>query len=239
MSTLANLASRILPTGYENCSPARLNALLEQHFSPEEQREAAELIEDLLCRDDPLYWAQTWTRTENPHWQKQGLPFVAPFPKKSYFEHLFAAFQKHRLLLIPKSRDMLTSWSVMVWATALAQWKNGFCVVQTMKEDKAKELVAYADCLWRHQELWLRRLHPLAGQSATEITWRDGGRVLGVPAGEHQIRTYHPTLYIMDEAAFLPEAEACWNVALASSPHIQMIGVSSASPGWMANECAV
>jgi hypothetical protein len=197
-----------------------------------------EAIRDERCRRSPLYWAQNYTLTENPHYLEQGLEFRAAFPRKSYFAHLFAAFTAEKCLFVPKSRDMMTSWSVLVWATHQAQWKHGFAVVQTMKEDKAIELIGYADCLYRNQPDWLRARHPLKSKTSTEIAWEDGGRVLGVPAGEHQIRTYHPTIYIMDESSFLPEAEQCYNCAKASSPNIQMLAVSSAGPGWFGDECS-
>jgi hypothetical protein len=191
------------------------------------------------CRRDPLYWAQTWTKTENPHYEKQGLPFRAGFPHKSYFGLLFAALAKESKLFIPKSRDMMTSWSALIWATHQAQWKQAFAIIQTMKEPKAMELIAYAHCLYNNQPEWLRARHPLKSSNSTELNWENGGRVLGVPGGEHQIRTYHPTIFIMDEAAFLPEAEQCYNSAKASSPSVQMIAVSSAGPGWFGDQCAL
>lgn len=198
-----------------------------------------ETIRDERCRRDPLYWAQNWTRTENPHYEAQGLEFRSPFPQKSYFRVLFDALGTEDKLFIPKSRDMLTSWSALIWATHQAQWKKAFSVVQTMKEGKAMELIAYAECLYRNQPDWLKRMHPLKSTNATELNWENGGRVLAVPGGEHQIRTYHPTIFIMDEAAFLPEAEQCYNSAKASSPHVQMIAVSSAGPGWFADQCTI
>lgn len=198
-----------------------------------------EAIRDERCKRDPLYWAQTWTRTENPHYEQQGLEFRSPFPQKSYFRLLFDAFAIESKLFIPKSRDMMTSWSVLIWATHQAQWKKAFSVVQTMKEGKAMELLSYAACLYRNQPEWLRKMHPLQSDNSTELRWENGGRVLSVPGGEHQIRTYHPTIYVMDEASFLPEAEQCYNSAKASSPNIQMIAVSSAGPGWFGDECSL
>jgi len=52
----------------------------------------------------------------------------------------------------------------------------------------------------------------------------------------NKIRLYHPTRYIMDEAAFLPEAEQCYNAAHPVSQ--QIIGISSAGPGWFGDECS-
>src|SRR5438105_9077876 len=78
-------------------------------------------IRDERCRRDPLYWAQHWTCTENPHYEAQGLEFRAPFPQKSYFRLVFDAFAKESKLFIPKSRDMMTSWSALIWATHQAR----------------------------------------------------------------------------------------------------------------------
>ena len=75
---------------------------------------------------------------------------TAPFPRKSYFSVLFDEFRKSRLLFIPKSRDMMTSRSALVWATHQAQWRGAFAIVQTMKEAKAEELVEYAACHYRN-----------------------------------------------------------------------------------------
>ena len=133
---------------------------------------------------------------------------------------------------------MVTSWSAMAWATHQAQWYRAFVIVQTMKEDKAAELIGYSACLYRNQRDWMQAFHPLKQQSQTEMVWQHGGRILGIPQGEHQIRTYHPGIYIQDESAFLPEAERCYNAAKASSPHVQIICVSSAGPGWFGDECS-
>ena len=45
----------------------------------------------------------------------------------------------------------------------------------------------------------------------------------------------HPTIWICDEIAFIPEAEECWNaVHAAGTP--QMIGISSADlDGWQSS----
>jgi hypothetical protein len=109
--------------------------------------------------------------------------------------------------------------------------------VQSLKDTKSQELVEYAAVFYREQPEFLKKRYPLLNQTQNEITWANGGRIMGVPAGENQIRTFHPTCYICDEIAFIPEAEACWNaVHAAGTP--QMIGISSAGPGWMADQCA-
>lgn len=126
----------------------------------------------------------------------------------------------------------------MVHATHRAQWLKSECVVQTDSEEKAKELVGYAECLYRNQEPWLKQRHPLKSEaSSLSIEWADGGRIFGIPHGEHKLRLYHPTIVIFDEASFLPEFEACYNVAQPVAK--QIIAVSSAGPGRFADLCSI
>lgn len=192
---------------------------------------------DLICRDNPLYWLQNLTATENPKHAAQGLPFKAPFPKKSYFVPLFEQFRKCDRLFIPKTREMLTSWCVMGDSAAMAQWHKWFIVAQTEAEAKAFELVSYVRILYENQPQWLKDMHPLKAEpSKNNIEWADGGRVLAIPAGENKIRLYHPTRYVMDEAAFLTEAQQCYDAAHPVCQ--QIIAISSAGPGWFGNICS-
>jgi len=191
---------------------------------------------DQRCEQDPLFWAQTCTLTENPKYLEQGLPFKAHFPRKSYFRPLFAAFQEASRLFVPKTREMLTSWCVMVFCTNKAQWAKSFCVVQTDSEEKAKDLIRYCRILYENQPSWMKSRHALKSDpSQTQVEWASGGRILAIPKGENKIRLFHPTIYVMDEAAFLPEAEACYNAAHPVAQ--QIIAISSAGPGWFGNEC--
>src|SRR5580765_7813794 len=80
-------------------SPDLLPAIIEQ-LSPEEQAELyahleAEQHDDIIARCSerivahdrgPMWWLRNWTKTENFHWQKQGLEPKAPFPYKLHPE---------------------------------------------------------------------------------------------------------------------------------------------------------
>lgn len=194
------------------------------------------LIRNELSRRDALYWAQNWTETENPKFAEQGLPFKAPFPKKDYFEPLFREFYRNNRLFVCKSREMITSWSVLAYATNRAQYHRAEVVIQTDSEDKARELVGYGECLYRNQPDWLKSLHPLLRQSSsTAIEWKSGGRLFGIPKGVHKIRMFHPTIVIFDEAAFLPEFQQSYDTAHPVAG--QIIAISSAGPGAFADLC--
>jgi len=160
------------------------------------------------------------------------------FPKKSYFIPIFQALAKETRLFICKSREMLSSWCCMIWATHQAQWFRAEVIVQTESEDKAKELVGYAECLYRHQPDWLKVRHPLAAEAShLSIEWKDSGRVFGIPHGEHKIRIFHPTIVIFDEAAFLSDFEQSYNSAQPVAK--QIIAISSAGPGRFGDLCSL
>lgn len=232
------MATSTSPSPIDVADLQRLLAYFETLSSDVQDALEAEIYEQLdsKCDQDPLYWAQNCTLTENPKYLEQGLPFKAPFPRKSYFQPLFSHFLSEPRLFVPKTREMLTSWCVMVFCTNRSQWAKSFCVVQTDSEEKAKDLIRYCRILYENQPQWLKQRHPLKSDpSQTQMEWASGGRILAIPKGENKIRLFHPTIYVMDEAAFLPEAEACYNAAHPVAQ--QIIAISSAGPGWFGNEC--
>jgi hypothetical protein len=184
-----------------------------------------------------LLWGTKYTQTENPQHEAQGVPFRAPFPRKSYFIPLFQEFlAKHACLFIPKSRTVMTSWAAMLFSSARAQWNKEEIVVQTANEDKCAHLIDYVRQLWDNQEDWLKLRHPLVRRTTFAIAWAGGGEVASIPSGADKIRTFHPTWYIQDESAHIPEGEECLSAVKPSGARI--ICISSAAPGWFAYECS-
>jgi len=199
---------------------------------------------DALCRREeasfdcgPLLWLTRYTKTENPQYREQGLPFLAGFPRKSYFVPLFGAFlARHKQLFIPKSRTMMTSWAAAGFATWLGQWKQEETVIQTLNEDKALHLIDYASQLLRYQDPGLARLYPIKKQNNFSIVWEHGGAVDAVPGGADAIRSFHPALFIQDEAAHIVEGEESLNAVIPSQARI--ISITTAAPSWFENICS-
>jgi hypothetical protein len=213
-------------------------------LAPEDAAQIDFTLKDALCSErvadfehGPLYWLTKLTCTENPQSEDQGLPFKSPFPRKSYFVPLFHEFlARHKVLFIPKSRTMMSSWAAMGFSTWAAQWNQEETIVQTMSEDKCVHLIDYVRQLWDNQEEWLKRRHPLARRTAFAISWADGGEVAAIPSGADKIRSFHSTTYVMDEAAYLPEGEDCLAAVRPSGARI--ICISTARDGWFAQQCA-
>lgn len=193
------------------------------------------------CQSDPLYWLQNHTNTFDEHWkQKKSAPY-ARFPKLPYMPKLFELMRKERRLLLPKSRDMMVSWAAVAYGVHLCQFNpRSRVMIQSQKEDKVMALVSgrgnpgYARTLWEQQDDFLKTTHPLVkapeDMPGDLLAWANGSTFQGVPRGADQVRQFHPTLVIFDEAAHLDEfAEA---YAAADPVAAQIIAISSAAPSW-------
>ena len=120
-------------------------------------------------------------------------------------------------------------------------------LVQSQKLEKSCELVkgteppGYARALWEHQHPWLRERFPLAARMddlpADRLVWKNGSAIQAIGKGADQVRMFHPTIFVMDEAAHMDEAEASFGAAIPVSQ--QIIVVSSAGPGWFGQICSL
>ena len=188
---------------------------------------------------DPLIWLQKYTETRDSHWREQGAnsPY-RPFPDYPYFRPLMDGFIGDQHVFIGKSRNMMLSWLCVGFFTHAAMTTKGIDILfQSQKEDKAFELVDYAKTLYDCQYPELQEAFPLAkklkNMADGELLFENGSRILGIPGGADQIRSYHPWGLLMDEAAFMPEAGDSYNNALPVCKKI--IVLSSAGPGWFAD----
>src|SRR5437016_2762958 len=186
---------------------------------------------------DPLGWLQNYTQTRDSHWREAGAksPY-RPFPKKAYFCPIVERFQKEQVLFIEKSRDMMISWLCVGLFTHAAMTTEGIEVLfQSQKEEKAFELVEYAKILYERQHPAIQKAYPLKRkhQAAGILEFAHGSRIIGIPGGGDQMRSYHPWGLFQDEAAFMPEAGESYDHAVPVCQKI--VVVSSAGPGWFAD----
>jgi hypothetical protein len=96
-------------------------------------------------------------------------------------------------------------------------------------------VVEYANILYRNQPDWLKARHPLKAESALAMESESGRKIFGIPSGEDAVRRFHPTIMIFDEAAFLPGIESSYNAV--NPVARQVIAISSAGPGFFADQC--
>lgn len=189
-----------------------------------------------------MYFLRQFTKTVNYHADKQGLPSLAPFPYRpyvagewDYLDHsiyyMLDSYQQGYDLYIPKSREMITSWLAVGYAFWVCQFfPNTEVLAQSEKDKKAKGLIKYANVLYSNQDEWLKHRFPLKrGDEGTmeKIEWANGSSFIGVPQGERQAASYHPTIYISDEAAHQPAWKSTINIVKPVAR--QVICISSAA----------
>ena len=192
-------------------------------------------VQDMVA--DPLTWLQKYTETKDSHWREAGAssPY-RPFPDKPYFRPIMDMLQQEPVVFIEKSRDMMVSWLCVGFFTHAVMTTEGIEVLfQSQKMEKAVELVDYAKILYERQNPAIRKKYPLkkGKGSGSELEFQHGGRIVAIPGGGDQIRSYHPWGLFQDEAAFMPEAGESYDHAVPVCQKI--VVVSSAGPGWFAD----
>ena len=193
---------------------------------------------------DPYTWVTEHTKTYNQHWfeEKRPSPYE-PFPCRKNRPDLEAIFallaSEERILWLEKSRDMMESWCCVAYLTlnAMTVPERGV-LFQCKKEEKARQLVKYARCLYSRQPQWLKDAFPLAkalhSQTDLGLYFADGGYVVGIPGGADQIQSNLTWGVLNDESSFQPEAGECFNEYL-SAVKGKILFNSSAGPGWYAD----
>ncbi len=192
---------------------------------------------------DTYLWVRRYTKTYNEHWQEEGRPSpYEHFPDESAYPHIpiiFALLDAERINLFAKSRDLMVSWAIVAYFTrhAMVVPHRGV-LFQAQKLSKVVQLIDYAKCLYEQQDERLKVAFPLAKplrqQAANTLEFAHGGKIVGIPGGADQIRSYHPWGYFNDESSFQADAGECYAEAL-SVVKGKIVFNSSAGPGWYAD----
>ena len=186
---------------------------------------------------DTYFWMTRCTKTKDE--QDPENPYK-PFPDKPYLQVLLAYLEHYpsRVKFIKKSRTMMASWTVSAWVAHQCFNRPATCAIfQSQDERRALVDVEYGKELWKNSLPVLRDRWPVTKpvdkQAQHEFQLANGSKMMAIPRNPDDIRSAHPTIVVLDEAAFLAEAEASYNVALASNC-LHLVALSSAYPGWFA-----
>lgn len=187
-----------------------------ERLSADEQRELLALLtqehDDQLARD-PYEWAlQTLTKDE-----ADGA--IKPFPRDPLIKDLFAVLAHRNKIAIPKSRRMKISWSVAAFCAHRARYNPTTAVFwQADNEDKAAFIIQER-INFLEESLPPELKRPYSTIKTTKgligrMSYKTGGYVWAIPQGSSVLRTYTPTILVMDECDFQPEAHAALAAAL-------------------------
>jgi hypothetical protein len=149
---------------------------------------------------------------------------ILPWPaEKEYLRELleYDLIGDYKPLCIPKSRRMMVSWLVSAWAIWLARFHpNNAIYVQSETEDKAAFLVDRR-CQFIEDHLIVEALRKPYEATKTKggqtgKMYYDGTKsfIRAVAQGGNVARTFTPSVWIMDECEFQPEAAEALAAAL-------------------------
>lgn len=172
------------------------------------------------------------------------LDTIRKFPMFDYMLPIIDVWQREKLMVVEKSRDMMATWLVVtMYAHDTLFHKGRQNIMQSENATKTRDLVDRAYILYANQPEWLKKVHP--------ATIAEGGNragilkvpslqseIIGFPAGADKIRQYHPSGVFSDEAAFNPNAsESFAAIKPAISGGGRYTAISSANPGWFQRIC--
>lgn len=171
---------------------------------------------------DPWRFLTEFVQTQDP---ERG---VLDYPSYPYLRKLIRKAMSRRLLLVPKSRQMLVTWTMVsffLWRALFE--KPGIYLYLSRNERCAEELIERTRFVLKRLPQFIQP--SLSTNSRSELGFAGlGSRILSLPATSDGPRMYSPTGVFWDEMAFTPYDEQIWTAlkpALDSGG--SFVGVSS------------
>ena len=144
---------------------------------------------------------RNWVKTLHP------LQGDKDFPQYEYLLELGKILTKERLVLVPKSRQMLISWIICA-LTLFRAVDGGMHLLLSKNQFSADELLRRICFIFDRLPPRLKLKTPIRNRSELEIAGR--GRIICLPATIDAFRMHSPTSVFWDEMAFTPNAEHIW-----------------------------
>ena len=177
--------------------------------------EAIRAAEFAYCREDVVYFANTYCVIED----KDSPEVIVPFKGWEAQNETLRDFATYRLNLILKARQMGITWIALYFCTHDLIFNLGHTVVALSKtEEDAKELVRRVGVILTNMPALLRGGGITWSMTATSIriTGQDGHLVStfkAFPASPSAGRSFTGNILLIDEWAFQEFAEEIWTSA--------------------------
>lgn len=160
-----------------------------------------------------------------------------PFPAHPYCHHYLSTLCRERLVLVPKSRQVMITWLTAGYLVAQALLRrNLLAIYQTKREDDALAFMERVYFLYNHLPAAIRKIRPKQmppkeNKFRLEIV-SHSSKIQGIPSGADVIRSNTVSIFVADEVNFQPEAKASLRAAGPSLGKTgQGIWISSANQG--------
>ena len=149
-----------------------------------------------------LKFLRNWVFTLHP------IKGKTPFPDYPFLKDTARSLTANRLVLIPKSRQMMISW-IMCALTLFRVLNGGLHMLLSKNQFSADELLKRICFVFDHLPGKLNLNTLVRNRSELAIAGR--GRIISLPATEDGPRMHTPTSVFWDEMAFTPNADRIWS----------------------------
>lgn len=165
---------------------------------------SSEFYAMIRVAQDPWAFFAECVQTQDP------VRGVADFPAYPYLRDLVECAQRERFLLVPKSRQMLVTWTMVALFLWRALFRDvGVYLFLSRNERCAEELLERTRFIFDHLPKHMRP--KLSANSREEMAFGAyGSRILSLPATPNGPRMYCPNGVFWDEMAFTPFDEQIW-----------------------------
>jgi hypothetical protein len=174
-----------------------------------------------MCRRDPWWFATGWVWTRDEHADiLNGENPIKKYPDKEYLRILFYHWLTNPIVLIPKSRQMMISWSLCVlhlWEAMF--YKCGTHLFVSKEASSADRLIQKCMGIYERLPAFLKRAEANTGNKGKHVFCKMEFEniesvVLGLKRGEDKVREFTITNLWMDEVTSNPEARKVYSAAL-------------------------
>lgn len=164
---------------------------------------AQQVQEILKCGKDPIYFMKTYSKIQH---STRG---TIPFETYPFQDDCVRDFQKHRLNIVLKSRQLGLSTVCAAYAAWLAIfYKDKNILVIATKLPTAMNFIKKVKVILQSLPQWL--LLPKFEPTKQAITFNNGSSITAIPTSDDAGRSEALSLLIVDEAAFIRDFEDIW-----------------------------
>lgn len=172
---------------------------------------------EIACKADPWFWFQECVKTRDP---QDYMDPVKKFPDFEFLRDLVYDICDRRedgkpiypRVAVPKSRQMLVSWTCCGCALWLAKfWDHRHNFLQSQKETKAWELMERCEFIEKHHS---ENVGSPGKFTKSMARFDNGSKIEAVAQGPDQLAQYTPSLVVMDEMALQETAEGAYRAMI-------------------------
>lgn len=175
----------------EGFSQEEIKVKLTEYINSERQK----------CIDDISYFAENYGLISGP-----GGSGIIPFKLETYQKDLLRSFASDKYIICNKARQLGVSTSLMFYSLWLSIFSSGKrCLVVAHRKESAEEYITKLKTAYEFLPAWLKPACTLYSKSTIEFETKSS--VKAITSNPHAARSFSATVFLVDEAAFIPKCD--------------------------------